>query len=279
VYNIPVSVIQSEGGTIAPESFLAARGENKTITVKAQSGYYIKNVLLDGAPVTLDDSGSFSLVSISAAHTVIALFAPEKNTAYATWENPFEDIPSDYWCYDSIRYVSSAGLFGGTSASSFSPTATMTRDMVVVVLWRLSGSPKVHRSMGQSFCDVPIGNYAYDAVRWASAYGIVSGYSDGSFGYRDAVTREQLVTILFRYAKSYAGEEVSLYDGTNILGYTDVLQISRGMTQPFQWAIGAGIVSGASSTTLNPKGTATRAQVAAILSRYCNKFVLIEPVF
>ena len=84
--------------------------------------------------------------------------------------------------------------------------------------------------------------------------------------------------MLFRYAKNYAGDDVAKYDTTNILGYSDVLKISKGMTQPFQWAIGAGIITGTSSTTLTPQGTATRAQIAAILSRYCNQFVLKVPV-
>jgi len=278
VKNIPVNVIQSEGGTISPESFLAARGETETFKVKAASGYVIKNVLLDGKSTPLDENGKLSLIDISESHSITALFAAIENTAYNDWVNPFVDIPRDFWCFDSIRYVVSAGLFSGTSADTFSPNNNMTREMVVAVLWRLSGGPVVPED-AEGFSDVPESSYAYEAIRWASYYGIVSGYGDGSFGYGDCVSREQLVTFLFRYAKNYAGEDVSLYDGTNLLGYTDMMQISRGMTQPFQWAIGAGIVSGTTDTALNPKGTATRAQVAAILSRYCNKFVLKEPVF
>ena len=117
-----------------------------------------------------------------------------------------------------------------------------------------------------------------EAVRWGVANGIINGYSATVFDPNGQVTREQLVTMLFRYAKNYAGDDVAKYDTTNILGYSDVLQISKGMTQPFQWGIGAKIISGTSATTLTPQGTATRAQVAAILSRYCNSFVLKIPV-
>lgn len=278
IYNIPITVIQSNGGTISPESVKAAKGENLSFTVTADSGYYVKNVLVDGVSVTLNDKGAYDFVSISGPHTIIALFAPITNNAYYDWVNPFTDIKKNDWCYDNVRYVVSAGLFNGTTATTFEPNKAMSRDMVVVVLWRLAGSP-VLPDEGQIFPDVPKTNYAYDAVRWANAFGIVNGFNDGTFGYGKEITREQLVTFLFRFSKNYAGDNVGLYDNTNILGYSDVLDISKGMSQPFQWAIGAGIVNGTSDTTLSPKEVTNRAQVAAILSRYCNKFINTVPVF
>ena len=278
IYNIPITVIQSKGGTISPDSIKAAKGENLSFSVVADTGYYVKNVLVDGEKVELDENGNYNFVSISRPHTIIALFAPTTNSAYYNWSNPFADVKSGDWCYDNVRYVVSAGLFNGTTATTFEPGKSMSRDMVVVVLWRLAGSPVVPDE-GQLFPDVPKGNYAYDAVRWANKFGIVMGFSDGTFGYGKPVTREQLVTFLFRFAKNYAGDNVGLYDNTNILGYTDVLEISKGMTQPFQWAIGAGIVNGTTATTLSPKDITNRGQVAAILSRYCNKFINTVPVF
>ena len=141
----------------------------------------------------------------------------------------------------------------------------------------MSGSPVIPGS-GCQFNDVSSGSYYYEAVRWGVANGIINGFSATKFGPDGQITREQLITMLFRYAKNYAGDDISKYDTTNILGYSDVLKISQGMTQAFQWGIGSGIITGTSSTTLTPQGTATRAQVAAILSRYCNKFVLQTPV-
>lgn len=277
IYSIPITVIQSEGGTITPDTIYAAKGENMSFSFTPKNGYYIKNVLVDGESVTLNEDNIYYMVSISRPHTIVALFAPLTNGEYYNWSNPFEDIKSGDWCYDYVRYVSSAGLFNGTSATTFSPNKAMTRDMVVVVLWRLSGCPVVPDN-GVIFSDIPKTSYAYDAVRWANQFGIVNGYGDGRFGYGKAVTREQLVTFLFRYAKNYAGDNVAAYDNVNILGYSDVLQISKGMTQPFQWGIGSGIVNGTSATTLSPKAQTTRAQVAAILSRYCNTFFLSVPV-
>ena len=277
VYNIPITVIQSQGGKISPDSIMAAKGENLSFSFAAIPAYYIKNVLLDGESVQLTDH-KLDLVSVSRPHTIIALYAPVTNVPFYDWKNPFLDVKSSDWCYDAVRYVASAGLFSGTSTDTFSPNATMTRDMVVVVLWRLAGCP-VLPDNGAAFSDVPKGNYAYDAVRWANHFGIVMGFNDGTFGYGKAVTREQLITFLYRFAKNYAGDNVAAYDNINILGYTDVMNISKGMTQPFQWGIGAGIVSGTSTTTLSPKDNTTRAQVAAILTRYCNKFFLQAPVF
>ena len=257
---------------------MAAKGENLTFTFKADVGYRIKSVLVDGVGVTLDENSQYQLVSVSSEHTIIALYAQVTNSAYYDWVSPFDDVKRDDWYYDYVAYVSSAGLFNGTSPNTFSPNKTMTREMVVTVLWRMSGSPIVSAS-GSPFSDVPKNNYAYNAVLWANHFGIVNGIGGNKFGYGQNVTREQLVTILFRYAKNYACDDVSLYDNTNILGYSDVMNISKGMTQPFQWAIGAGIISGTSDTTLDPKGSATRAQVAAIFSRYCNKFMNTVPVF
>lgn len=277
-YDIPITVIQSNGGTISPESVLAAKGENLTFKVTADVGYYIKSVLVDGKVVELNDNNEYSFVSISGPHNIVAFFAPTTNAEYYDWHNPFRDIRSSDWCYDNVRYVVSANLFNGTTEHTFEPDKAMTRDMVVVVLWRLAGSP-ILPDDGQLYPDVPQGNYAYNAVRWASEFGIVLGFNDGTFGYGKEITREQLVTFLFRFAKNYSGENVGLYDNTNILIYTDALQISKGMTQAFQWAIGSGIVNGTTDTTLSPKDVTTRAQVAAILSRYCNKFVNAVPVF
>ena len=272
IYNIPITVIQSKGGTNAPESYKAAKGENIVHHFTPELGYYAKNVLLDGEKAVLNDLHELELISISRSHTIIALYAPVTNANYYQWRNPFDDVKSSDWCYDYVRYAVSAGMFAGTSATTFSPGKSMTREMVVVVLWRLSGSPVVPDN-GAIFSDVSKSSYAYDAVRWANMFGIVQGFGDGTFGYGKPVTREQLVTFLFRYAKNYAGDVISNYDSTNILGYSDALQISKGMTQAFQWGIGAGIINGTSDTTLSPKAYTTRAQVAAILSRYCNRFI------
>ncbi len=277
VYNLKITVIQSEGGSISPESINAAKGESLSFKVTPSSGYYIKNVLVDGKSVSLDENGYYTFVSLGEDHSITALFAKTANQDYDSYRMSFTDVTRDDWYYNNVRFACSMGLMKGTSDTLFSPDEQTSRAQFITVLWRLSGSPVMPGGTCQ-FTDVPSGSYYYDAVRWGVAYGIVNGYSATSFGPNNSITREQLITMLFRYAKNYAGDDVSQYDSTNILGYSDVLQISRGMTQAFQWGIGAGIINGTSDTTLTPQGTATRAQVAAFLSRYCNKFVLKVPV-
>lgn len=279
VYNIPITVIQSDGGTISPGSMMAAKGENLSYQISPDSGYNIKTVLVDGQPVEIDENNCYHFISISRAHNIIALFAKQTNEAYYSWTNPFKDISMNDWFYESVRYTASAGLFNGTDATVFAPDDATTREMIVTVLWRVAGSPIVPADKGISFKDVSPDSYAYEAIRWASMFNIVEGYGDGTFGYGDPILREQLVTILFRFARNYVGVDVSLADSTNILGYSDVLQISHGMAQPFQWAVGTKIIYGTSGTTLEPRGMATRAQVAAVFQRFCTNFMDTVPVF
>ena len=151
----------------------------------------------------------------------------------------------------------------GTSDNLFSPYATTTRGMVVTVLHRLEGEPVVNYSM--SFDDVANGTWYTEAVRWAASEKIVEGYG-GNFGVNDAITREQLVTILYRYAQ-YKGYDVSVGENTNILSYDDSFSISEYAYPALQWACGAGIISGDDGSLL-PQNHATRGQAAAILRRF-----------
>ncbi len=278
IYNIPITVIQSNGGKISPDSIYAAKGENLTYKVTADAGYTITTVLVDGKPVELDEDSCYTFISISREHNIVALFSKPTNESYYSWTSPFKDVSKNEWYYESICYAASAGFFNGTTETTFSPDDAMTRDMLVTVLWRMAGSPIVPSNAGQRFTDVPKTSYAYDAIRWATMFGIINGYGDGTFGYGDIVIREQLVAILFRYAKNYVGVDVSQYDSTNILSFSDALQISLGMSQPFQWAVGARIIRGTSETTLEPKGMATRAQVAAVIYRFNSNFVDTIPI-
>ncbi len=276
VYNLKINVIQSAGGSISPESMNAAKGETLKFKVSANEGYYVKNVLVDKKSVTLDDDGCYTFVSIGEDHTITALFAKLVNAEYYDYYNRYSDVSQNDWFYDNVRFATTMGLMNGTGTSQFSPDENTTRAQFITVLWRLSGSPVIPGDSCE-FTDIAH-DYYYEAVRWGVEFGIINGYGGGLFGPDDNITREQLITMLFRYAKNYAGDDVSLYDGTNILGYSDVMDVSQGMMQPMQWGIGAGIMNGTSDTTLSPQGLATRAQVAAFLSRYCNKFVLKVPV-
>ncbi len=177
--------------------------------------------------------------------------------------NPFIDIQENDWFFDDVISVRFGGLMNGTSDNLFSPYATTTRGMVVTVLHRLEGEPVVNYSM--SFDDVANGTWYTEAVRWAASEKIVEGYG-GNFGVNDAITREQLVTILYRYAQ-YKGYDVSVGENTNILSYDDSFSISEYAYPALQWACGAGIISGDDGSLL-PQNHATRGQAAAILRRF-----------
>ncbi len=189
-------------------------------------------------------------------------------TVYAGWRTsglPFDDVQPDNWFFGDVQYVYENDLMNGTSANRFGPLASTTRGMVVTVLWRLENSPVVNYAM--SFRDVDEGAWYGEAVRWAAANGIVTGYDAETFGANDSVTREQLAAILHRYAE-YRDIDVSVGEDTNILSYEDALTISDYAVPAMQWACGAGLIQGADGR-LMPRSDASRAQIAAILHRFC----------
>lgn len=173
----------------------------------------------------------------------------------------FTDVPSGAWYAGAVGTVSDAGLMNGTTETTFSPDAQVTRGMVAAVLWRMAGSPEPQESA--TFADVGEGDYYARAVAWAQEEGIASGLGDGSFGGESAVTREQLSLFLYRYAQ-YARMELA--SGVMDL-YDDAEDIHDWARVGMAHAVGAGLITGNSDGLLDPGGTATRAQLAVILQR------------
>lgn len=178
----------------------------------------------------------------------------------------FDDVAAGAWYEDSVRYVAEKGLMTGTSSTNFSPSITTTRGMLVTILYRLEGSPSV--SGGSAFSDVASDQYYANAVAWAAAKGIVTDYGEDTFGPNDPLTREQLAAILCRYA-AYKGYDVT--SKADLSGYSDMAQIGSYAEEAMTWANAAGIISGTSTTTLSPTESATRAQVAVMLMRFCER--------
>lgn len=172
---------------------------------------------------------------------------------------PFADVDSGDWYYDAVSYVYANGLMDGTSATTFEPNATLTRAMLVTILWRMEGEPVVNYLM--PFTDVDGVAWYAEAVRWASSEGIVEGVSDTSFAPNAEITREQLAAILYRYA----GEPAT---AANLAGYADGASVSAYAVDAMSWCVEHGIITGTTATTLEPQGTATRAQAAAMLMRF-----------
>ena len=192
------------------------------------------------------------ILSLALAFTMApAAFAAEGDTG-------FSDVSANAWYADAVEYVRDNGIMNGTSATSFSPESSMTRAMLVTVLYRASGSPAVTGSA--NFTDVSSNAYYTDAVAWASANGIVTGYGNGHFGSNDPVNRAQIATILWRYAGSPTAESGQ--------DFVDENTIPTYASTAVDWARANGVVNGKEGNRFDPQGNATRAQVATILRNY-----------
>jgi uncharacterized protein YjdB len=254
-----------ENGTVRVSPSRASRGTTVTITVTPDEGYELESLtVLDSRDneITLTDKGDgkYTFTMPAGRVTVEASFAE-----IAPEPLPFGDMDDGDWFADAVRFVYENGMMNGVSETDFAPHAATSRSMIVTILYRLEGEPVVDYAM--DFTDVAGDAYYAEAVRWAASEGIVGGYGGGLFGSDDAVTREQLAVILYRYAV-YKGYDVSIGEDTNILSYADFADLSEYAIPAMQWACGAGIVNGTSESTLTPQGEATRAQVAAMLMRF-----------
>ena len=206
------------------------------------------------------------LLSLALALCLVCSLLP--GTALAAGENPFTDVPASHWAHDDITYVYENDLMNGTDGSLFSPESTTTRAQVVTVLYRLAGQPAA--DWANPFWDVPASAWFHDAVTWAWENDITGGVSSTHFGAGNAVTREQLATFLYRYAQDQGYDTSARAD---LSGYSDAGLVSSYATEALSWANATGLITGTTATTLSPQGSATRAQVATILSRFCQDVI------
>lgn len=183
---------------------------------------------------------------------------------------PFTDLAAGAWYEDSVAYVYRHDLMSGFSEATFGPNAALSRAQLCQILYNMEGRPAV--TGGGSFSDLADGAWYTDAVTWAASQGIVDGYGGGLFGPDDNITREQLASILYRYAQA-RGDDVSVGEDTNILSYSDAADVAGYAVSAMQWACGAGVITGISESALAPRGEATRAQTAAMLMRFCEQYV------
>ena len=186
----------------------------------------------------------------------------ETALSQAPWSDQFTDVKSGDWYYDAVKYAFENGLMNGTSATTFSPNTAATRAMLVTVLYRYEGEPAV--TAANIFSDAADGQWYTNAIIWAAENGIVEGYGNGRFGTNDNITREQVATILMRYAE---WKEVDISSAADLDSYSDAPQISPWAQGAMKWAVGADLINGRSAAQLAPKGTTTRAEVATLLLR------------
>lgn len=263
-----VKVNAATNGAVAADKKTASKGTTVTVTASPSKGYVVDAVKVvdkDGKDVAVTGKdGKYVFTMPGSAVTVTGTFKAETPAPVAL---PFTDVKSGNWFYDAVKYAYAQGLMTGTSATTFAPNGTMNRAMIVTVLYRLEKSPAV--TGASKFTDVPAGQWYSDAVAWAAANKIVNGYDETTFGPMNAVTREQMAAILFRYEQVKGLENVTLEENLN--RFPDQNKISAYAIPALQWAVGQKIINGNADGTLDPTGTATRAQVAQIFTNLLNK--------
>ena len=216
----------------------------------------------------------------SLMNKVSGVYLTKDMTVYAGWRvdenpgtgaNPFTDVSEKDWFYSDVMFVYENGLMLGTSKALFSPHGTATRGMMATILWRMEGSPAPKGK--NSFTDVEAGKWYADAITWTAENSIFAGYGKDKFGPDDPITREQLAAIFYRYA-DYKGYDLTVKG--NLDKFKDADKITDYAETAMQWAVGSGLVKGKSGNLLDPQGTATRAEIAAMLHRFIEKYELVQ---
>ena len=253
---------------------------NVSVTVDGAAASYPAGSVRAGIPVrAADDLTAWSLADDGTISAAGGAWDADRQTCTfdvvsgvtAIARFPFTDVPAGSWYYGAAAYAYNNGLFAGTTATTFAPDMTMTRAMLVSVLWRLAGEPAPKGT--NTFDDMPDGTWYTDAVTWAAENGVVAGIGNGRFDPDGSVTREQTAVILFNYAQS-KGYDVSAR--ADLSAFPDAGSVSDWAQSALAWANASGLISGAvrgTQTILNPQGSASRAQVAMILMGYVEHVV------
>ena len=292
---VPTTVIREDGAWMGGgvENFNLVEYQQTAMTSKSIGKGYIdlfnptagydsytaeqRTELVDGKYYDYTVYVQPTLYKVVAGHTIeVSISLPSDSNITLTVENAstyaelpvqevcstFVDVKPTDWFYDEVKYVVSEGIFSGVSVNTFDPQGTMNRAMMATVLYNMAGKPAVSGEM--PFTDVAAGTWYYDAVLWASQENVVSGMTETTFAPTATITREQMVSMLYRYADSI-GMDMSAGENTNILSYTDALEISEYAIPAMQWACGESLVSGRGNGELAPKDGIKRCEVAVIM--------------
>lgn len=201
-----------------------------------------------------------SLVTIGFADKAPTSGSNSTDKVAAVSSTGFVDVPDNAWYTKGVKYCKDKGIMSGVDSTHFNPGGTCTRGQVATVMYRACGSPNVKDSdMKNTYDDVKAGAFYEKAVYWARVEGIMSGYDGNKFGPEDSITREQIVTILWRYLGSPEVEAEAFADADKIAGYAK---------SAVNWARRTGVVAGKEGNMFDPKGVLTRAQMAAIFQRF-----------
>ena len=258
--NYRITVEATQGGTVTADPTAAKAGTTVTLTPVPDRGYQVGAVAVtdrfgDAVAVTEQADGTYTFTMPNGQVTVTVTFAEAPL--------PFHDVTEGDWFYDAVRCAYETGLMDGVGDNLFAPNSETTRAQLVTILYRLAGEPEPGGDSG--FADVAAGTWYTDAVAWAAQNGIVNGVSDTEFAPGDDITREQLAAILYRYA-AYQGYDVS--QRADLSGFGDASSIRPYAQEALSWASAQGLVLGFEDGSLRPQGTASRAQIAAVLMRF-----------
>lgn len=254
-----ITVADTKYGKITVSEKNADEDDRITITVEPDYGYQLTWLSIKAKDGTK--------VSYSEGYTknTYYFYMPDQDvTISATFSRgtlPFTDVKRTDWFYDAVSFTYNMGIMDGVETNKFSPSTTITRGMVVTMLWRMAGEPY---ASGTYFDDVSYGRYYTTAVAWSARNNIIEGSGANTFGVNDPITREQLAVILYRYAKymNYSTTTSSLY------GYDDANKVSSWAKDAMGWAVRNGVIGGVTNTTLCPNNTATRAEVAQMFMNF-----------
>ena len=263
--NYRIDIPAVEGGTVTADPAAAKAGATVTLTATPDEGYALGSLTVtdrfgDAVKVTENADGTYTFTMPNGQVTVKATFVETEEPAPA---EPFPDVDENDWFYDEVVYVYENGLMNGVENNQFAPNTATNRAMLATILYRLAGEPAVSGDL--PFTDVESGTWYTDAVLWAAQNGIVNGLGENTFAPMNTLTREQLVTMLYRYAEA-EGYDVSA--AADLSGYPDAGKVQTYAQKAMSWAVAEGIVEGMDGN-LNPAGNATRAQIATILMRFC----------
>ena len=262
----PTIKFNSNGGTKL-ENVVVKPGEAIKLPIPEREGYTFAGWYTDiSLTVPFDPEAKISGTLTLYAKWIEGSAGPCDGTEAAGCPClKFVDLDPSLWYHVGVDYVLNNGLMVGTEETVFEPDSSLTRAMLVTVLWRAEG--KKQAASECKFADVESGSYYEEAVAWAEECGIVTGYNDTEFGPHDNILREQIAAIMYRYSK-FKGYDVSAGEDTNILSYADVADISEYAISAMQYAVGTGLMNGRTETTLNPLNDTTRAEIAVILYRF-----------
>lgn len=250
--------VEGDGVAVRPRN--PEQGDKVTVTPKPDEGWEVDGITVtdrNGRPVdvTQNPDGTYTFTQPSGKVTVKVTYRPIE----IPWRNPFTDVSENDWYYEAVRYVHEQGLMNGYSDGRFGPNDMLSRAQLAQILFNKEGRPGVNYLM--DFSDVAGEAWYTEAIRWATAMGIVSGYGGGRFGPNDSITREQLAVMLWRYSGSPAATNKELH-------FADADKISGYALEAMRWAVENGIISGYGNGQVGPGGQATRAQVAQMLMRF-----------